>query len=255
MTIDLDSCNRALGDVGARSTVADINEDSPEAKYCRLYYDKTLRQLLRAAHWSFARGFAASALLKALPGTPENPGSFTVWTPAYPPPNWLYTYAIPNDCEQVRYLLPNYNLNDQQSVPVFPGQMYAAPAYNQPIAFAIVNDTDLTGNSVKVICADQPAPLICYTRYIDTPGLWDDSFSQAFSAALASRLVMPLRGDPEVRKVMMQIANSIILEARVRDGNEGITEYAAMPDWIQIRGINPMNAYFPQRMDYGPLFS
>lgn len=254
--IDIDACNRALGDAGTRSTIADINEQTPEAANCRLYYESTLQQLFRAAHWAFARGFVAPALLKALPGTPENPGPYTVWSPDYPPPNWLYSYAYPEDCVAVRYLLPNYDRTAAEAaVPIFPGQAYAQPAYFRPLKFAVVSDTDSTGNRVRAICSNQPQVLLCYTKYLTTPALWDPDFAAAFSAALAARLSMPLRGDPDLKINLLKISNSIILDARVRDGNEGITEYTAIPDWIQTRGLMPFDWDTGVVFDYGPLFS
>ena len=87
MTTDTDICNRAMGMVGARSTIASLaQENSPEARICRLYYATTLGAMLRSAHWNFARKVAYLSLLKSAPGTPENTATpaATTWSPAWP---------------------------------------------------------------------------------------------------------------------------------------------------------------------------
>lgn len=46
-------CNMALGFVGER-LLASLNERTPEALYCKLYYDTARKSVLREFPWSFA---------------------------------------------------------------------------------------------------------------------------------------------------------------------------------------------------------
>ena len=109
MTSILDIANRALSAVGARSGAAgsvtalqSLNASSNEAFQVNLLLNPTRDDLLRAAHWNFARKTALLSLLKAAPGTPENSSTPTAWSSAYPPPPWLYSYGYPSDCLKMR---------------------------------------------------------------------------------------------------------------------------------------------------------
>jgi len=56
-------CNRALHFIGIGEEIASINERSPEAEACLLFYDDTLDELLREFPWPFARRRVSLALV------------------------------------------------------------------------------------------------------------------------------------------------------------------------------------------------
>jgi hypothetical protein len=84
MTTDVDICNRALAEIGARVIIASLAEATPAAKNCNLLYNPMRQQILRAAPWAFAR--------KTLAITPI--GLLTDNPPASPYP-WLAKYLYP----------------------------------------------------------------------------------------------------------------------------------------------------------------
>lgn len=98
MTAPVDICNRALSEIGTRSTIASLDEASPEAYNCSLHYDRLRRMLLRGAHWNFARE--------------QQPALTALATPQQP---WQAAYAYPSDCLAFRFLQP-------------PGQYFWAPS-------------------------------------------------------------------------------------------------------------------------------
>ena len=65
----------------------------------------------------------------------------------------------------------------------------------------------------------------------------DPQFIQAWTAALAGRLAIPLTGDKKLANMKIDEANGYIQIARVGDGNEGLTINNITPDWIRIRGV------------------
>jgi len=84
---------------------------------------------------------------------------------------------------------------------------------------------------------------------------YDPLFADAFMLALEGKLALALLGDRALYGAKLQEANNSIIEARVRDANEGLTVYDFVPDWIQARGVASgaaLNGWLPQ---YGPLFS
>ncbi len=157
-------CNRALSAIGTRSQIASLEEDSEEAKQCLLIYDTTRTSLLQAAHWDFARATAYLTLLKALPGTPENPTvtSSNNWNPAtMPAPPWLYSYGYPPDCIQVRYISPQIFLGGALpgGIAIFssPVNIPSPQITLQPQAFAVATDTNTAGMQINIILTNQIA--------------------------------------------------------------------------------------------------
>lgn len=258
MTSKTDVCNNALAAIGTRSSISDINENSAEAAACRLQYDSTLRQLLRAAHWSFAGRAANLALLKAMPGTPENTAAWDgVWNPAtMPPPPWLYSYGYPEDCIQFRYVMYMQS-TDGIAIPIFSTANVMANPFSQRAAkFVVANDTNVSGAQIRMICTNQQSAVGWYTIMVDDPNVWDSSFISAMIDALGGALVPQLIGSIEKQKTQYAKANDTIKEARARDANEALTTFDAMPDWIRARGGWPDQSFDIEAnfVSYGPLF-
>jgi hypothetical protein len=251
MTGQVEICNQALAAIGTRSTISSLTEDSPEARQCSMQYESTLKQLLRGAHWSFARTFKALALLKAVPGTPEATTTSTSWDSTYPPPPWAYSYAYPADCLMLRYVVKQ---EDQGvgGVPIFPVMGLNQAYVGSPVKWVKALD----GNQV-VIATNAQSPLACYTKFVSNPDLWDASFIQAMIAALAGQMAIPLTGSNDIRQNKFKEANQILMEARAADANEGTVVYDMLPDWIKARGVSNVyaGADTPASEAWGPLFS
>ena len=106
----------------------------------------------------------------------------------------------------------------------------------------------------RVILTNQEFAILAYVKQITDPNVMDPQFIDAWKAVVASRLVFQLTGDKAQANYGIQIANSIIVEARKGDGNEGLTINDVTPDWIRIRGLGGGyngDANFP----YSPSFA
>lgn len=245
MTTDVDICNRALASIGTRSTIANLNEGSTEARNCRLIYHTTLDGLLRAAHWNFARRTDYLTMLKALPGTPENPGPAPnngLWNPrTMPPPPWVYSYAVPSDCVKMRSIQPQTQTATSSGIQLFSTMPADIPPplnwQNRGVRFIECLDNDTAGNMVKVVCTNQEMAIGVYTIRIDNPSLWDSLFESAMIGSLGWRLAIPLSGDKTLAKMAHDTAVEAILAARIADGNEGTMNVNRIPDWIAVRGF------------------
>jgi hypothetical protein len=268
MTDAVSIANRALSDAGTRSSISSFGEGSNESNAVGLIYMPVRQQLLRAAHWGFAGATAGLSLLKSAPGTAETPGYPVsgVWSAAYPPPGWSYEYAYPADCLAARKLIGNYG-GAAGSVPIFPagvggvglsgfaGGGFAGGGFaGGGQRFSVATDLDGNGNQISVVLANVDQALLSYTRDITVEALWDSLFAEAMVAALAGKLCFALSGDKGRANDLMKIANERIMEARVADGNEGLTVLDHTPDWIT-RGhgmVWPGGGEFV--LPYGPLF-
>ena len=82
-TSEVTICNLALGKLGA-GTIIEMEEESTEARVCRLHYAQTRDEVLRSHRWNFA--------IK-----PE----ILVRSTASPPFGWTFAYGLPVDCLRV----------------------------------------------------------------------------------------------------------------------------------------------------------
>lgn len=218
-----------------------MQEASQEARNCLILYEPTRDEILRAAHWNFARKTAQLTLLKAAPGTPEFIGTVpAAWNPTLPAPPWLYEYAYPDDCVKARYIVPSV-------INTWPGPVPLTSAPAGPMMadwsgawarFIIATSVDGAGNQRTVVLTNQSQAILVYTMLVTNPDLWDPQFERAMVSALAARLVLPLSGDKSLRKLQEDLTMQKINQARVTDGNEGPVTTNTTPEWIQARGTS-----------------
>lgn len=247
MTTDIDIINRALAQAEARSQITSLQERTNEALYARLFYDETRRSMLRAAHWNFCEKTDYLELQKAAPGTPENTASQSQWTTADPAPPWLYQYGYPEDCLQMRIIVPMWPLASDTGVPgatpaIYPWGM--APAQGQTMPYRVVQGTLPEPDEdtiVTCIVTNQPSAIGKWTVDVEDVDRWDPSFTEAMTSALASRFAIPISGSKTLWKAKAQAAFAIVQQARERDGNEGTTQDDHVPEWLTARGIQPLS--------------
>ena len=80
MPTDTDIGNMALSRLGTRATIADLAENTTEARVLQTWYAATRDALLRARAWNFARVRRALSLSGTAPA------------------GWTWSYALPSDC-------------------------------------------------------------------------------------------------------------------------------------------------------------
>lgn len=185
---------------------------------------------------------------------------------------WIYSYRWPPDCVKVRFVPepwcqttkgfpppPPGNFAIPQ-VPLFTGQSNIATARQIPRRFLVTNDVipNLSGQQIAwnqvpdtsttmgqgltsqtvILCNHQFATAV-YTALITYPDQWDPLFQEAFVALLAERCAMALVSDRKaalaVKAEQIQVTKAALDQARVSDGNEGVTSTDLEPDWIRIR--------------------
>ena len=156
MTSEVDICNRALSRLGTRATIADLAENSTEARTCSIWYAATRDWLLRAHDWNFARRQVALADL----GTP--------------PTGWDYRYALPADClrflrfavaSSVSIPTPAFEIGSTDTAKV----LYTDEAEAEAIYIARVEDPSLFDAGFGTALVDQLAAHIAFpiTQKVD----------------------------------------------------------------------------------------
>lgn len=268
MTAEVDIANRALSAIGTRSQIADMSEDSNEARQCKLLLEPLRDELLRMAPWNCAMNFNNLSLICSAPGTPENPTTgMNVWGKGIPAPPWSYEYAYPSDCLRPIYVVPQFTTGFTSGVPITTAVTGGAPAFwnGPPVRFKVAIDqiSPITGKPAvggadqRVILTNQEQAILAYIKRVADPNVWDDQFQQALVAALAGRLTIALTGDKGLAQLSLSQANQYITLARQTDGNEGLTVNDVTPDWIRTRGISYQAWEFSPNImfDWGPMLS
>lgn len=248
MTSEVDVCNRALGSIGTRSTIAALNENSNEANQCAIYLETCRDELLRLAPWNCATIFVNLSLICAAPGTPENPSqSNASWQIGIPPPPWAYEYLYPSDCLRPLWICPQFTTGFASGVPITTAITGGAPQFwsGPPVRYKVGIDTignaglpAVGGADTKVIWTNQQSAILGYIKRITNPDIMDSQFIQAWVALLAARLTISLTGEKGLANLKIQEANAAITVARAGDGNEGLTINDVTPDWIRTRGVD-----------------
>lgn len=253
MTSQIDLCNRALLSIGARSQISSVSpsDGSTEGDACAVLFTPTFEQLGRAAHWNCLRKQAVLSLIEAAAGTPENPLGTTL---PLPPTPWLYAYSYPSDCLRVRSIVPSQTPTSS----TLPSTTFNNPALvcngeSGQIRYAVAYDTDSGGNPIITILTNQTQAQGIYTVNQSNPVIWDSQFQAAYVASLGAFLVPALSLDMGLMDRCVKLAENMIIQARVSDGNEGVTVMDHTPDWILARGVSFYNYGTYANNNYDPM--
>lgn len=236
--------NQALDRIGADedSIIGDIGDGTRVAEAARRNYGQALRQLLRTAHWSFARKQAVLTLLGDATGQSAPPVSKFVESP------WAYAYAWPLDGVQGRWLPwnpTNAQPLDANGVPLTtgssvgvnyaltPGRFLVGSSDQYPLTIGqtswnqmpdLQRTEGLGPTSRKVILTDCSCAHFVYTRLVATIEEWDDLFREAMVMMMAMVLLPVAIKDPKLRlaekTALSMELKTAIADARVANANE-----------------------------------
>ncbi len=172
-------CNQSLMLARRTRRIADLQDGSEESKVALELYSQARDSLLDLRDWSFSRQVAPLVLLKGPPPAGGySPGQ--PWSNLYPYPGFLYEYAYPSDCLDVRNIQP------------YPGPM---PDLD-PVPQLWRVDNDLlpnivmgvaTGPPAKVIYCNTTSAIITYRARVTNPSQYDTGFVEALVAKLAEQ--------------------------------------------------------------------
>jgi hypothetical protein len=253
---------QALDRLGASEdkAIGDLTDGSRVAETMRRNYGQGLRQLLRTAHWSFARKRAKLTLLGDASGLANPPVSPHVESP------WRYAWAWPIDAVQGRWLPlnPVNNIPENSSgVPLTTGPSAPLQYMSLPGRF-LVSSSDqypvVTGSTPwdqmpdlqrtegvgpttrKVILTDSGDAHFVYTRLVTTIEEWDGLFREAMVTMMAMVLapvaIDDRRAATAERDRLIPILKNAIDNARLASGNEAGFPQTIDQDASYIRARN-----------------
>lgn len=268
--------NEALDAAGVKFFLGDIREGSDPAQVILRKYTGCLFQLLRGAHWDFARKEAELLLVADATGMANPP------LPTVVGAGFMYAYAYPTDCLKIRFVPANYwnlvppappgNIVPPDPQAPLTSSPMVAPFVGQPLLpsrFLITSSqstieegasNNIRGSSPigrSVILSNVQQARGVYTYQASYPNLWDDLFRAALVAYLASEIVFVLdenrRNGAAIRRDQQQIAQMKIQEARRSNGNESWANADISVDWMvaRSRGFGG-GAYWGNNWGAGP---
>lgn len=197
MPAKLDIWNQAIDLIKAKR-VDSPDENSLEARTCRLHYPQAVSAMLEGPHdWSFQNRRVALAVL-ANERTSE----------------WLYAYALPADMGSPIRLIPDLEAAGLGYPVPLPGEPYAETwalpngAYDTPY---LIENGVLYSNT-------ENATLEYGINDIEEADL-TAKVADALITDLASRIVVPVKGDRKLRRELMEEADLLWQRAMADDQN------------------------------------
>jgi hypothetical protein len=100
----------------------------------------------------------------------------------------------------------------------------------------VVSSASTSNNApIVVILCNQSQAQAVYTVNQPNPAAWDSLFQSAMVASLGAYLVPALSLSIPLMQIAVKTAEMAIIQARVADGNEGVTTMDHLPDWMRAR--------------------
>lgn len=184
MTTPADIVNRALAQIAARYTVTGslpTFDGSAAGLAAGILYTPAWKMLLREQDAEFSRLTV----------------TLTVTTTIYP---WSNAYLYPSDCLKIRSVVPTvWDQNDP-----------AAVRWSE-------QDAVIATVPTRIILTNIAAAKLVYTTSNVTEDMWDFSFQEAMVRLLGSELAMALAGRPDLSRVMLGQAGSVLQSGEAKD--------------------------------------
>lgn len=219
--------NNAIGNLGVKTSIASLGEQSAEAAACALNYPTMIKALLRKVDWSCVRRTVALTDLTA---------TFA------PPARWAYRYAYPTACQRI------WRIEDPAGLPLwtwrqalqgFEVAMDQDPgASNLPTQYILSNWTDISAIFSEYV-------FDAAHGYYEA--LFDPMLVDAASWALAAEIAGPMTGNASIIQATRQQANQMIADAREATANESAPNSldAEPAESLQVRGFDPYVGWPP----------
>lgn len=179
LTSPEDFVNAALGRIGYKLRIGNLQDGSEASKLALDIYGQTRDYLLTTHDWDFARASVAAT-----------PVSGNVPVP------WQFMYAYPDNCVRVRDIIsPAYLANT-----------------NDPLPIDFTRDTATQGGqTIQVVLCNVSGATLVFTEQVTNPSLWQEGFGESMIDALAVRLA-PSLASLDTVKILQPIEQAVIAE-------------------------------------------
>lgn len=186
-----DIVNQGLRSGGVPFRIGELYEGSEAARTALEVYSQARDELLRLTDWSFSRRSVSLTLLKGPP--PDGGYNFAQpWSAIYPMPGFLYEYAYPSDCLDLRAIIaPPGLMPDLDPLPAL------WRIDNDPAPVVSGEPPAAAGPPAKVILCNMTSAIAVYRAQITDPNLWEPGFIASLVASLGKKFAAAFPGaDP-----------------------------------------------------------
>lgn len=192
----------ALSRLGTRATIADLTENSTEARQLNLWYETVRDELQSLVDWNFNR--VSQAL--AASGTP--------------PARWASSYAYPSDCLRMRRL----DFGDASWVAGLPAT-----------GFEIASN----GSGTFLYCNEDQVSAV-YAQRVTDPARFTPGFILAFVDCLAASVALAITQKADLAERLAHRAQERIERAMADSANEGMMpgDMDRLPQSLGVRGLD-----------------
>lgn len=216
--------NDAIGNIGVKTSIASLTEQSAEAAACALRYQGVVENVLRQTNWNRARMTTALT---------------DITTTFTPPARWAYRYAYPANCLRI-WQMENPS-----------GWRWCWPDALQGYEVAIDNDPANANQPTMYIYSDLTELSAIYTQYsYDVANgfyeaLFDASLKEALAWALSYVIAGPLTGSPQLINLARGEAARSLADAQAANANESAPNSMDIPEAesLSIRSYSDFYAY------------
>lgn len=176
-------CNQALDRIAWPEAIGDIYEGSKAARVALRVYGQERDELLSSVDWQFARREVGLTVIKT---APVGGYGATSWSSDFPLLPWIYEYAYPDQCLQIRSV---------RAAPII------MPDFDPvPNIFTVANDPSLAVPG-KVVLTNIAGAVASFTAAVTDPAQWADTqFIEALIERLALRFQEALNPQPDAVK-------------------------------------------------------
>lgn len=192
-----DICNIALSYL-AKNRITSLEDNTEEAKQCKIHYDHCRHMILRAYTWGFAKKVEQLALLEA-----------TV-------PGWKYAYSYPQKCEAVRLIFAESMAEQKESK-------------KSQFEKAIITD------NTRAILTNVENAWCEFTYDATDADMFSEEFIEALARLLASAMAMQLTGNAAIQTTQYQIYQLAMRSGMTAAANEREKKTAWPTDYAQAR--------------------
>lgn len=177
-----DICNMALSFL-AKGRITSLDDNTEEAKQCRIHYEHCRRMILRQYNWGFAKRTVKLAKLDT-----------TI-------PGWDECYAYPAECLSLRRIF---------------NESTAADRGGEQTDY----DISLVSDNTRAVLTDLDEAWAEYTIDITDVGICSEEFCESMARLLAASMAMPLTGSANIQQAQYQLYQIAVQAARLHTAQE-----------------------------------
>jgi hypothetical protein len=212
--------NLALVNYLGQAPIGSIDDNVNKARALKAVFGTARDAALRANDWNFATAWVIPSLL----AKPSNNSSF---------PN---RFALPDDCLRVRFVCAR---SDDPTPLPFEDWNIEAPNVNPGDVADARMVLVMRARQTVIPPATTPTtlpPMVCYTRRIDNPDLWDSEFVDAFAEQLAGLAAPAILKDPTEAKQFREDARQNLDRVAMDNAREGAPRHVSREtSWVTAR--------------------